>query len=341
MAAPVAESSRGNGVTRGFLLGKFMPPHDGHVMLCDFARAYCDELTVLVCTRAGEPIDGDLRFAWMKELCPTAQVVHFNRDVPQEPSDHPEFWAIWRAIVRDAHPEPIDYVFASEDYGKKLAAEVGAVFVPFDPLRLAAPISATQVRDNPFALWRHLPAPVRAHYAKTVCLHGPESTGKTTLALALAEHFGTVMAPEYGRTYCEVFGNECNADDLRAIVRGHNAEDFAARRRANRILVQDTDAVMTAIWADMLLGERPADLDEVARTADLYLLCDIDIAWHNDGTRYTDLSPMETRRRFFDLCRAELERRHLPYLLVSGDRETRLKLAIRAITSRFPEIVAP
>ena len=327
-------------MTRGFLLGKFMPPHNGHVMLCNFARAYCDELTVLVCTRDAEPIDGRLRYGWMREVCPTARVVHFDRDVPQEPADHPDFWNIWRDIVKQAHPEPIDFVFASEAYGPRLAEEAGARYVPFDPQRLAVPVSSTRIRENPFAVWRFLPPPVRAHYAKTVCLHGPESTGKSTLAGALAARFDTVMAPEYGRTYCEAFGSQCDADDLRAIVRGHDAQDFAARRQANRLLVLDTDAVVTAVWADMLLDHRPADLDFVERTADLYLLCDIDIPWKFDGTRYTHLSAMETRQRFFNLCRNELERRGLPYVFVSGSHEARLKTAVDAITARFPELAA-
>lgn len=328
-------------MTRGFLLGKFMPPHNGHVMLCDFAANYCDELTVLVCTRAVEPIDGTLRFQWMRELCPRARVVHFTEDVPQEPADHPDFWNIWRRIVKQAHPEPIDFVFASEEYGARLAQEAGATFVPFDPLRLAAPVSSTDVRSDPFAAWRFLPPPVRAHYVKTVCLHGPESTGKSTLAAELAAAFQTIAAPEYGRTYCEVFGSECDADDLRAIARGHTALTTAARRQANRLLIQDTDAVMTAVWADMLLGHRPADLDAVAETADLYLLCDIDIRWQDDGTRYTDLSGADTRKRFFEMCGGELERRGLPYVTISGSREQRLRTAIGAINARFPELSRP
>jgi len=325
-------------MSRGFLLGKFMPPHDGHLMMCDFARAYCDELTILVCTREVEPIDGALRCAWMRQLCPWARIVHFDRDVPQEPSEHLDFWTIWRKIVLAAHPEPIDFVFASEAYGSRLASEANAKFVPFDLDRTAAPISASEIRADPFKSWKFLPAPVRAYYAKAVCLCGPESTGKSTLALQLAAHYGTVAAPEYGRTYCEVFGTECDADDLRAIVRGHVALDAATRPRANRLLIQDTDAVMTAIWADMLLGERPQDLDRVARTADLYLLTDIDLDWRNDGTRYTALSNAEMRRQFYALCHEELIKRDLPFVTIAGHGETRLKAAISAIDKRFPEL---
>jgi NadR type nicotinamide-nucleotide adenylyltransferase len=308
------------------------------MLLCEFARAYCDELTVLVCTRDAEPINGNLRYEWMRELCPWARVVHFDRDVPQEPSEHPDFWTIWREIVLAAHPEPIDFVFASEDYGKRLALEVGAQFVPFDPDRIAAPISASQIRVSPFKAWEFLPAPVRAYYAKTVCLCGPESTGKSTLANQLATHYGTIAAPEYGRTYCETFGSECTADDLRAIVRGHEALDAATRPRANRILIQDTDAVMTAVWADMLVGQRPQDIDNVRKTADLYLLMDIDIGWHDDGTRYAALSDIETRRRFHTLCRDELKKRNLPFVEITGSGEARLASAIAAVEQYFPEL---
>ena len=39
---------------------------------------------------------------------------------------------------------------------------------------------------------------------KRVCLLGAESTGKTTLAAALAERFDTVWNPEYGRPYTQL-----------------------------------------------------------------------------------------------------------------------------------------
>jgi NadR type nicotinamide-nucleotide adenylyltransferase len=326
-------------MTRGFLLGKFMPPHLGHLMLCEFAQAHCDALTVLVCTRSTDPIDGDLRFRWMRELLPGTRVVHLSDDnAPQSPSDNPNFWEIWRAFVRRAHPEAIDFIYASEAYGLRLAAEVGAEFVPVDIDRRAVPIAATRVRAQPFAEWQFLPEPVRAHYARVVTVHGPESTGKTTLAKQLAAHFRTALAPEYGRIYCDVFGSNCTAADLRKIVRGQLAIQRAVKRQANRILIQDTDGVTSAAWADMLLGGRPPDLDEVAAPSDFYLLCDIDVAWADDGTRYRQLSDVASRRRFFDICRADLDRRSLPYAIITGDRVRRLQAAIAAIHRQFPEL---
>lgn len=317
------------GVTNGFILGKFMPPHAGHLMLCETARALVDRLTILVCWLPDDPIPGPRRLEWMRELFPDCRVIGHDAVVPQEPHEHPQFWAIWRGIVQAAHPEPIDAVFASEAYGARLADEVGARFIPVDPPRIAAPISATAIRADPWLAWRHIPTPVRPYFARTICLHGPESVGKTTLARELATHFDTWLVPEYGRTWCEQFGNELSMDDLVQIARRHDAMTEAALRQCNRRLILDTDPLMTAVWAEMLFGERDAWFECFDRTADLYLLLDIDLPWQDDGTRFFEGA--EDRQRFFELSRAELERRRVPWALVSGMGKARMSNALAAI----------
>ena len=167
----------------------------------------------------------------------------------------------------------------------------------------------------------------------TVCLFGPESTGKTRLARALARKFVTVFVPEYGRYYCEAFGNECDTEDLRAITRGQKALEDAALRKTKTILILDTDRVMTAIWADVLLGHRPADLDTVERPADLYLLADVDVPFQHDAIRY--FPDQEERRRFLERCRCELEERRLAFVPLRGDERARLAQAIAAIEARL------
>ena len=110
-------SSRGTGM----VLGKFLPPHLGHQYLVNFARHYVEELTVLACSLASEPIPGELRYQWMCELCPDCRVIHVRDENPQEPHEDPDFWQIWHETIRRVLPEGPDYFFASEDYGFKLA----------------------------------------------------------------------------------------------------------------------------------------------------------------------------------------------------------------------------
>ncbi|HLJ52475.1 MAG TPA: ATP-binding protein [Rhizomicrobium sp.] len=173
---------------------------------------------------------------------------------------------------------------------------------------------------------------------RTACLHGPESTGKTTLARELAVHFSSVVVPEFGRLYCEIFGNACDVEDLRAIRHGHDLFAAAGRRKARGILILDTDAVMTAIWADILTGARPADLDRIDDPADLYLLCDIDVPFAPDSIRYFPDASM--RAKMFTQCRAELEKRKLAFVTIRGSRGQRFAEAVKAITEHFPELAA-
>ena len=240
-----------------------------------------------------------------------------------------------RLMVRDegdgATPEDgIDVVFgygsAPDAPGRVLAARLGARYVPVAaPGRLEAAAAGHS---------RLPPVPVRP--LPRICLFGPESTGKSTLGLALAEHFDTVMAPEYGRLYTETFGQDCGAEDLARIVIGHRAGTRASGRWARRLLIEDTDPVLTAVWSDVLTGGRAPFFDRLGDPADLYLLTGIDVPFEADGIRYF---PSEAARRDFHArCRAELVRRDLPFVEVTGDPATRLAAAVRAITARFPDL---
>jgi len=109
--------------TKGLVIGKFMPPHKGHVYLTEFANNYVDDLTIFVDFLTSQPIPGMLRKQWMSEMFPSATVKHSFKDLPQYPEEHPDFWEIWRDSLLEATGGPVDYLFASEDYGVKLAAK--------------------------------------------------------------------------------------------------------------------------------------------------------------------------------------------------------------------------
>jgi HTH-type transcriptional regulator, transcriptional repressor of NAD biosynthesis genes len=316
---------------RGFVLGKFMPPHAGHVYLCDFGRAYVGELTILVCSLPDDPIPGEVRFKWMQELCPSARVVHCQEILPQLPQDDPEnFWPIWRDVIGRYHPEAVDVVFASEPYGHRMAGEIGARFVPVDEARTAFPVSATAIRSDPYSNWRFLPGPVRPYYLKRVTLFGAESTGKTSLSAQLARHYDTVAAPEFGRFHTEAFGaSATSSEDMRQIVMGHLAGVAAASLRANRVLIEDTDPVLTAIWSDTLAGARDPWFDAFRDYPDLYLFCDIDLPWVDDGTRY--FRDPDDRRKFHLACERELISRGVNFVRIEGTPEQRRAKAIEAV----------
>lgn len=320
-------------MTRGFVLGKFMPPHAGHVALCEAAARMVDTLTILVCWLPDDPIPGEQRLAWMRELFPAARVLGHGEVVPQLPEDSPEFWPIWRRIVREAHPEPIDRLFAGEDYGAELAAQVGGQFVPLGGRIIAADqsgpggVSGSAVRANPAANWRWLPAPVRRDLVKVVSLHGIESTGKSTLAAALGQQLGTIWVPEYGRSHCQVHGTDLDERGLETIAAAQDAMIAAARPWSGPVLLTDTDWLMTRAWHEMMLGKPMAGPSYAL--ADLYLLLEPDQPWIDDGLRLYGAD--KDRVRFHRLCVAELDRAGANYVTIGGSWEERRKQALAAI----------
>ena len=64
----------------------------------------------------------------------------------------------------------------------------------------------------------------RASNCLRIVLYGPESTGKTTLAKALAEHYQTTWVPEFARTYLQEKWDQkkevCNLEDLLSLQMG-------------------------------------------------------------------------------------------------------------------------
>lgn len=318
---------------RGFLLGKFMPPHAGHIALVEAARDLVDELTVLVCWLPDDPIAGAERLRWMKQMFPDCRIVGHGDVVPQEPQDSPGFWPIWRDIVASVHPEPIDLLFAGEDYGVELAKQVGGLFVPLGGRVLGmedslSGLSGEAVRANPAAHWDMLPPPVKAHFRKHICLHGAESTGKSTLAARLAQEHNTITVGEYGRSHCEVHSNPLTLDDLLLIGRAQQAMARAAERWAGPLLMLDTDALMTAAWCEMLLGTRPAELMQATKV-DLYLLLEPDLPWVDDGTRF--FADPADRRRFADIVEQVLVDADVPFARIAGEGEARFEAANQAI----------
>ncbi len=317
-------------MTRGLVLGKFLPYHAGHAHLIRTARAAVDELVVLVCSIEREPIPGALRFRWVRDSHPDCVVVHVAEEVPQAPEESGEFWPIWTDLIA-RYAGRVDTVFTSEDYGDELARRIGARHVCVDRARQRFSISGSAIRAARMRHWEMIPPVVRPYFVKRVALLGTESTGKTTLSRYLAKRFDTVMVEEYGRPYCEVRpALTLELPDYEAIAWGQATWEDEAAERANCVLFCDTDLHTTATWSDLLLGTRPAWLTDAARARryDLVILLDYqDTAWVDDGTRVLS----GRREAHTRLLRAEMEVAGRVYHEIGGSFANRERQAERLV----------
>lgn len=311
----------------GFVLGKFMPLHRGHEKLLRFARAFVDKLYVVV-DRVPDPwVSGEKRCDWVRETVPDAEVFYLPVQNPQDPSEHPDFWRIWQESLLSLLPEKPDYVFASESYGAPLADVLGAVFIPFDIARVAAPVSGTMVRGDVLSHWDDLSAAAKRDYTMRICVFGPESAGKSTLARALAQHYGTVCVPEYARFFIEA-RKTVAPEDMAHIATGQAALTRLMLPRARRMAFIDTDPLATTIWTRWLFDRHDADVARIAEEnlCDFYLLAKPDLPWVGDSVRYFEGRGAE----FFDDCVRTLEKHGCRYAVVGGEGQARTDAAIDA-----------
>ena len=59
----------------GVVIGKFLPPHRGHKLLIDTATGEAREVVVIVCAKPTDPVPGERRGEWMREIHPSVRVM--------------------------------------------------------------------------------------------------------------------------------------------------------------------------------------------------------------------------------------------------------------------------
>ncbi|MFE0646191.1 AAA family ATPase [Streptomyces sp. NPDC058877] len=341
----------------GLVLGKFYPPHAGDHHLVRTARDRCERLTVLVCASSTESIPLEDRVAWMREVHPDVLVVGTVDDIPVDLHD-PDVRAARTAVFRAAVPERVDAVFTSEPCGEELGRRFGVASVLVDRERLRFPVSGTAVRADPAGCWDHLEPPVRAALTRRVVVLGAESTGTTTMALALADHYrrrGGVWArtryvPEYGREYGELKLAELRLerpDADRSEVTFHSSDfpviaqrqaelEEAAAREGSPVLFCDTDAFAATIWHERHLGTSSPATGEIAARGrqHLWLLTDHrGVDPEGDGPRDGELLRPWMTARFL----AQLAHTGRRTAVLTGSHEERLATAVAAVDGLLAE----
>lgn len=350
-------------VGHGLAFGKFMPPTNGHLHFLEFARQSCRKLTIIVCSLPEEPIPGEIRYQWMKQLFPDCNVVHHYTPIQQEPKTSPDdptgvkdipFFETWRdSINRHCPGEEFDALFASEDYGFRMADIMGIKFIPVDIRRELVPISGTKMREDPVKHWEHLHPVIRPYFLKRIAIVGPESCGKSTLAHDLAAKFNTVSVGEYARSYldtCErqipgYIEKHMDITDISTIARGQVKSEDSLARQANRVMFCDTELMTTEYWSRFYFnGACP---DWVAKEAknrkyDHYLLVDpkgVEGSYTPDAQR--PMPKLEDRMMMFHWWKTKLDSIGASYTVIGGKGwDARLRKATKAVEAAVPGLKA-
>jgi len=310
----------------GLTLGKYSPFHKGHEKLFKIALSEVDHLIVVIYNSPETTkIPLKIRADWIRKIYPQIEVIE-AWDGPTEIGDsdtikqkHEKY------LLKILKGRKISYFYTAEFYGKHVSKALDSELRKID--RSIYNISGTIIRKDPFKYRNSLNPYVYKDYILNNAFLGAPSTGKTTICKILAQKYHTQWMPEFGREYWEKNqeNRRLTPDQLVEIAEGHIERENEYLYKSNRFLFTDTNALTTFMFSKYYHNSVPSELSELAVKAekryDLFFLCDIDIPYHNTWDR----SGEANRIWFQQQIEADFKLRHIPYITLSGNIDTRQK----------------
>ena len=163
--------------------------------------------------------------------------------------------------------------------------------------------------------------PVPPVRVRRIALLGGESSGKTTLARALAERLGAPWVPEYGRQRWEELRTTLSEHDLVHVARTQVKWEDEHKASNSGWLVCDTTPLTTLQYCLHDHGRSPSELHELARRRyDVTVVCQPDFDFVQDGCRRDDAFRAEQHRWTL----ARLRELGVEPLIVHGSVQARL-----------------
>lgn len=195
---------------KGLVIGKFMPLHNGHIKLFEFALERCDTLIIAMVVKPSDSIQPETRAKWLEDFKKKAGkpivIDIVDEPLPKTQGIVPEAAKVWTAYFSERYAG-VSRIFSSEQYGHMLAEAMGIEHLFYDEARMTTQISGSDIRQNPERHLAYMPEIVQDFYKAThrievfkVAAKGLSSAIKT-VRVYLPPHYETNSGQYYPVLY--------------------------------------------------------------------------------------------------------------------------------------------
>lgn len=345
----------------GIVFGTFAPMHIGHVDLIQRAKRENDAVLVVVSGTNTERDRGQQiglglirRFRYVREVFSDDELVQIVKLDEENMPAYPEGWTPWIAELRNLvventvegfDPRNVHFYVGEPEYKDELETRWENHFdfeldrtKPVDVTlveRSIIPISATEIRNNPFQYWKYITKPFRRHFTKKVLIVGSASGGKTTLVKDLARVYNAPYSLEYAREYQETYNvrdEELRGHDYMRLLDEQYAQTSAIIDEGSHtgLVIADTNSSVTKAYYDYYCAETASEQEKetiehmyqaiVAREKwDLVILVEPNTEYVDDGFRDMTMSEQHIRDEFTQHLEGLLYPFHGELIRVNGN----------------------
>lgn len=167
---------------------------------------------------------------------------------------------------------------------------------------------------------------------KKISILGPESSGKTTLAIGLSKLLKEEYVKEYAREYLKK-KQKYTIEDLNKIAFEQWKKIKKKESKVKNYLITDTCIMDIKIWSEIKYNKCNQSIKSKANKEffDFYLLCKPDFPWVKDPLRENQ----NKRDKLFSAFKIALKKKKAYFKIIKGNHLNRLRSALNFIKKKL------